>query len=561
MQKICAHTWCGQNFEVSPEDTEFYEKVSPMFASKKFSLPAPSLCPDCRYRQRLTWRNERKLYRNRCAATGKDLVSIFSSDKSWPPVYDQQYWWSDKWDAKEYGREIDFGRPFFEQWAELFRVTPQLAMNNQMSENCEFTNQSQRNKDCYMIFCSNDSRNCLHGMWLQKCVNCMDCTYLEESELCYEVLNGKNCYRCMFSRNLENCSDMVYSKNCIGCKHCCGCINLRNKEYYFFNEKCSKEDYQKRLLALRLTSNSGVADATSTSEVFFLKFPCKYYTGAQGENFSGDYLINIKNTLHCFNCRNTENFAYCQDVWRAHDCHDLTETIENDFCYSVEGSAISSNTLFSKKFCDLSNSLYCSHCNFSKNLFGCVSVNHGQYCILNKQYTKEAYELLVSKLLEHMQKTGEWGEHFPSRFSPFGYNESVAQEYFPLSEEETGKLGYVWRPEEDDVSAMSKIIPATDLPETVEEIPSDVLDWAIRCAVTARPFKIIRQELDFYRSMNLPLPRLHSDERYRLRMAKRNPRKLWNRTCAKCSEPIATSYSPERPEIVYCEACYMASVY
>jgi len=35
-----------------------------------------------------------------------------------------------------------------------------------------------------------------------------------------------------------------------------------------------------------------------------------------------------------------------------------------------------------------------------------------------------------------MMKTGEWGEFFPASLSPFGYNETVAQEYFPLSREE-----------------------------------------------------------------------------------------------------------------------------
>jgi len=31
-----------------------------------------------------------------------------------------------------------------------------------------------------------------------------------------------------------------------------------------------------------------------------------------------------------------------------------------------------------------------------------------KYCILNKQYSKEEYEELVPKIIEHMQKTGEW---------------------------------------------------------------------------------------------------------------------------------------------------------
>ena len=35
-----------------------------------------------------------------------------------------------------------------------------------------------------------------------------------------------------------------------------------------------------------------------------------------------------------------------------------------------------------------------------------------------------------------MMKNGEWGEFFPSSMSPFGYNETVATEYFPREKEE-----------------------------------------------------------------------------------------------------------------------------
>lgn len=81
------------------------------------------------------------------------------------------------------------------------------------------------------------------------------------------------------------------------------------------------------------------------------------------------------------------------------------------------------------------------------------------------------------------------------------------------------------------------------------------------CAVTGRPYKIIPQELEFYRKKNLSLPRFHPMERKRQRMLKRNPRKLWDRQCMKCQKPITTSFSPERPEIVYCEECYFKNVY
>ena len=34
--------------------------------------------------------------------------------------------------------------------------------------------------------------------------------------------------------------------------------------------------------------------------------------------------------------------------------------------------------------------------------FGCVGFKHKQYCILNKQYTKEEYEKLVQKIIKQM---------------------------------------------------------------------------------------------------------------------------------------------------------------
>ncbi len=68
----------------------------------------------------------------------------------------------------------------------------------------------------------------------------------------------------------------------------------------------------------------------------------------------------------------------------------------------------------------------------SSNCFLCVNLENKKYCILNKQYSKEEYEVLVPQIIEHMQKTGEWGEFFPVCLSPFGYNETVAQEHFKL---------------------------------------------------------------------------------------------------------------------------------
>jgi hypothetical protein len=68
-----------------------------------------------------------------------------------------------------------------------------------------------------------------------------------------------------------------------------------------------------------------------------------------------------------------------------------------------------------------------------------------QYCIFNKQYSKQEYENIVPTIIAQMQETSEWGEFFDPSISPFGYNETVANEYFPLSKQEATTNGYKWQ--------------------------------------------------------------------------------------------------------------------
>ena len=76
-------------------------------------------------------------------------------------------------------------------------------------------------------------------------------------------------------------------------------------------------------------------------------------------------------------------------------------------------------------------------------------------------------------------------------------------------------------------------------------------------------FRILPEDLKFYRRMNLPLPRLCPNCRHYQRLKQRNPLKLWHRKCMKegCTNEFETSYAPNRPEIVYCEKCYQQEVY
>ena len=215
-----------------------------------------------------------------------------------------------------------------------------------------------------------------------------------------------------------------------------------------------------------------------------------------------------------------------------------------------------------------------------KNCFGCIGLKSKQYCILNKEYSKEAYEALLPKIKEHMMtmpyrdakgREYRYGEFFPVEISPFAYNETNAQEYFPLTKEQAIEAGYRWKDlEEKAYQPTKKWNEAYGLNDVVlcqawEEDAQKAQEH--KCT---KAFKITQQELDFYQRFNIPLPQKCPNSRYFDRAKFRNPFKLWKRSCmcaqthphheGQCPNEFETSFAPERKEIVYCESCYHAEV-
>ncbi len=213
----------------------------------------------------------------------------------------------------------------------------------------------------------------------------------------------------------------------------------------------------------------------------------------------------------------------------------------------------------------------------SENLFGCVNLRKKQYCILNKQYSKEEYESLVIKIKKHMDevpyvdKKGrvyKYGEYFPIELSPFAYNTTMAQEYFPIGKEEAEKNNYPW----DKVAERNYKIDFEigSLPDDIKDVKDDIVGKVIACEHAGKceqlcttAFKIIPDELNFYRKMNLPLPHLCPNCRTFERLKQRTGIELYHRTCMKegCGNEFETTYSPDRSEIVYCEQHYKEEVF
>lgn len=92
---------CRQQFVIQPEDTVFYQKIH---------VPQPTFCPDCRLQRRFTWKNARSIYKRRCDLCSEEKIGVYAPGKPYK-VYCAGCWWSDKWEASEYGQDYDPSRP------------------------------------------------------------------------------------------------------------------------------------------------------------------------------------------------------------------------------------------------------------------------------------------------------------------------------------------------------------------------------------------------------------------------------------------------------------------
>lgn len=589
--KVCQN--CEADFTIDASDFVFY---------KKMQVPPPTWCPECRMIRRFLFRNERLLFRRKDDVTGKEIFSMI------PPgvdvvVYNHDYWWSDKWDPMQYGRDYDFSRPFFEQWRELYRAVPQVSNSILNLVRSEYCGNAGHLKNCYLCFAVEtleDSAYCTRSGYVKDSFDLHEST---TDELCFEGIMIDESYKVFFSVDCESCTDIWFSKSLVGCTNCFGCVNLRNKSYYIFNKPYSKESYTAALKEFHLDSYKALEQKKEEAHNFWQKFPVKYMHGARNVNSSGEHIQDSKNAKFSYFIHGCENIKFCQMLHETDDSYDY-------FSWGNPASQIYESTICGYecdklKFCaecwpNVMDMEYCFSCHSSSNLFGCVGLRKKQYCILNKQYSKEEYEKLVPKIKKHMDEMPyisevrngklevrkivyKYGEFFPPEFSIFAYNETPAQDFFPLSVEAAANAGYLWR--ETERRKYKATMDAVALPDGIRDTNDSITKEVISCLGCRGPYRIIPMEFKFYKRAGLPLPRFCPECRFQARKKFVNPPKYWKRKCQcagqtsikyqessikymntaehpshsvgkPCPNEFDTSYAPEKPDIVYCESCY-----
>lgn len=400
----------------------------------------------------------------------------------------------------------------------------------------------------------------MYSRGIGKCRDSLDLYFARNDELCYECVNCHDSYNLSFSQNSDSCRDSSFLFDCTGCSNCFCCTNLRQKKYCIENIQYSQSEYESRMKEISLGLYKTWKQYAERFQYICAQAVHKYNRNINVQDCLGDYISNSKNAVYCYEVDSCEDCSYCDSVKFAKDCYDvLGSGYNSELMYETTGTGASSqNALFCWNCPTVSNLMYCINCYVSKNCFGCVSLRNKEYCIFNKQYSKEEYENLLPQVIEKMMQDKEWGEFFPSTLSPFDYNETLAQEYYPKTKEKVLSEGLKWK---EDEGRMGNGIEKYDFPDSISEVSDGICQEVLICEKTGKPFKILKQELEFYRQKNLPIPRLCPDQRHLERVALRNPWKLWERVCVKCGVVVKTTYGPERKEGVYCEGCYLQEVY
>lgn len=547
-------TKCKHDFVLEDDDFSFYEKMK---------VPAPKVCPDCRFKMRALFRNETTLYSGRkCDLCGKGIVTMYNPKLPYK-IYCYDCFYSEKWDPKEYATDYDYNRPFLEQMREFLikvpKITLYLSLGYGENINSEYVNMASGCKDCYLVFNTGPAEELMYSRGLRNGRDSSDLYFGFSVDRCYESINIQESSSVTHGQNIVGCVDCHFVINCSGLTNCFGCVNLRGKSNCFLNEQLTKEEYSKRVSEI-LGSYEKMEDFKKKFQDFALKFPRRENNNLQAIESTGDYLSECKNVQNSFEIFQSED---CRYTFSSKLIKDSLGTIgygsNSEKLLEVVATGYSSNTVGTYGAENCRNILYGFYTSNCQDCVGCDALKHGKYSVFNKEYSKEEYEKLRDHIIKELTEQDLYGLIMPPELAPFAYNETVAQDNFLMTKEEVVALGFRW---EDDVQMTKgkETLSPEKIPDHIKDVPDSITNEVLRCIECDRNYKIIQQELLFYKKMNLPIPRKCFYCRHQNRIKTRGPYKFWKRNCAHCEKEITTNYAPERPEIVYCESCYQQEV-
>lgn len=289
---------------------------------------------------------------------------------------------------------------FFTELQKIILSQPKLPVVVVNCENCTLCNEVYNSKNLFSCFDAYQITDSFYLFDSFICANCGDCDYAIESELCYESVDPYKAFNCDYLEYCENIRDSAYCYRCSG-NNLFGCVNIKNKSFCIFNRQLTESEYNEKVKKLRALPPEKILAAVENIKK---RFPLTQTIAADNENTTyGNYIHFDKDCYLCFDAAHDVNSAYLYDSFNCRMSYDLTYVaVGTELTYS----AVDCATLFNCSFCVHANncqdSSYLFNCSNVKNSLGCVGLKNKEYCILNRQFTKEEYEKLKSEILSQV---------------------------------------------------------------------------------------------------------------------------------------------------------------
>jgi hypothetical protein len=542
---------CHSKFE---EDLNFYSGFGIFSPQGLVAVPPPRFCFHCRLRRKLAWRNLRFLYRVPSAFSNKPIISAYGPHVNLRVVSHEE-WFSEDWDPFSYGQAYRDEIPFLEQMNRLFSEVPWRALTHYGENiNSDYCISNFGFKNCYLTFwgdCCEDCVNCFQVVYLKDCVDCVQTAY---SELCYHCVGSHHLYNDVGAYYSSSIHDSAFVFDCRDCSNCFLCVGLANKRYCIRNDQFSKEEYEKKVSLWNLRDPQVFDACLRELEKLSKLYPVRGVRNVKCEDVVGNDLTETARMKDCFFCFGPmSDCSYIVDagvnIYNSSDLHGCAFDVKH--CLDSFTLLRCQDVGFSINVEDSIDVFYSAHCFHCEHVFGCYGLKRARYCILNRQYSAGDYWKLLSLIIAGMTARGEWGEFFHGSMSPFGYDETLAQDCFPIDKAEAESQGLLWCGVREKFNEGDKKQAYAEAEESA---------GVAICEKTGRPFRVAVLEKTNREKLGVPPPDCCPEVRLSLLLERGSEPRLYHASCCSCSISCLSGFALDSAYKVLCEHCALARV-
>ena len=295
-------------------------------------------------------------------------------------------------------------KSFFQELQRLLysQPLPETLIIN--SENCIYGDHIFNSKNLSYCFDTSASSDSTYLFDCHLVAGSADCDYTVESESCYECIDIYKCFNCSYIQKADNVRDAKYGYDLSNCHDVFGCVNLKNKSYCIFNRQFTKDEYEEKIKKYKKLPPEKVLSMLAELQ---LRYPITQSAAERNVNSPyGNYVYDCKNCYMCFDTARSEDCSYL------FDCGDNKRSL--DMTYSYKGcnnsyQVIDSLQIYHSNFVlnsqNCQDSSYLINCKGVKNSLGCVGLQYKEYCILNRQFSKDEYVQLAPQIKKVLFET------------------------------------------------------------------------------------------------------------------------------------------------------------